>query len=151
VPVANMFLMDRMAIEPLVIQDVQLVNVVLLAEEAALYPKNVATNFRQGDYRHSLDFPQHVHQNNTTRLTWYVRPYNGSAVPEENKVQILVDGIPHAVRVDLDAEGAYHWYMRPMRSGNLTAEFAVSGSVIGRLTIPVEPPRDEKSSNAAPG
>jgi len=128
---------DRTAVVPCTIARARVSQSVLAPEVASRYPLKVAQNHREGDFRHSLEWPRDLRAGVERDLTWYVRPYNGSAPPEASRVTIEVDGRTHAPQGDREAEGAFHWRFAPSAPGTHEAVFRVDGRAVGRLAIEV--------------
>ncbi|MHB8633251.1 MAG: peptidylprolyl isomerase [Thermoplasmatota archaeon] len=126
---------DRMATPPIRITAAR-VTTVNLSEAAALaLPLQVAHDVRVGDYRHSLEWPATLRAGSAADLTWYVRPYNGSALP--GPLQISVDGATLETAPDGDAPGAYHFSWTPSRPGTHLLTASAGERILARLTVTV--------------
>lgn len=127
VPAANLLLTDRTAINPVKILRADLVRLDLPHEASARYPLRVALNEREGNFRHSLEWPADLRAGAQARLVWYVRPYEEEAVPDPGRVLVEVDGQRRPVLGDPDAGGVYAWTWTPSTSGVHSATFLEDG------------------------
>lgn len=128
---------DRMAIDAVAIQGVDLDEVTLSGDVAAGYPLAVAENVRVGDFRHSLEWPRNLSPANESELTWYVRAYNGTALPSPGDLSIIVDNASIPVAEEPGVPGALRWRWTPPRGGDFEARLIRADLTIATLTVPV--------------
>jgi cyclophilin family peptidyl-prolyl cis-trans isomerase len=127
---------DRMAIQAPTIRSAQLVQVELSAQRAAQLPMRVAQNVRDGDFRHSLEWPADLQPGRESDLTWYVRAYNGTSPPAASELALAVDGATRAVHGE-EFGGIYHWAWTPSRAGAFDATLLRNGTAWATLRVTV--------------
>lgn len=140
IPVAGGQFMDRMAIDATAITGTQLVSLEYSPGQAAQFPFVVAKNHREGDYRHSLDWPRSIAPGQPSNLTWYIRPYNGTTVPAADDARIRIGDESLPVRGEAGVPGIYHWTWSPPRAGEHNATFVVASNTLATLRLLVLPP-----------
>jgi peptidylprolyl isomerase len=127
---------DRMAVVPVRITATHALKVSLPASEAARLPLQVAKNLRAGDLRHSLEFPADLHAGAPSRLTWYVRPYNGAAVPATG-LSVQDGGGNATIMVAPAQPGIYPFDWTPTSAGDHTLALLQGGTTLARLHVEV--------------
>jgi hypothetical protein len=83
---------DRMAVQPPRILAATNEAQLLERAVAAGLPARVGLNVRDGDLRHSLEWPADLAPGRASELTWYLRPYNDTAAPEPSGLALRVAG-----------------------------------------------------------
>lgn len=131
---------DRAPVAPPLILSATLTDVVLDGRVAAQLPREVARNVRTGDFRHSLEWPHDLAAGHESRLTWYIRPYNGTASPDPARLALSVEGEPVALtpEVGLPEVLAFRW--TPPSAGEHPATLALDGKPLATLAIRVQVP-----------
>lgn len=123
---------DRLAVVPTLIRAVTPTRV---TPAAGLYPLQVAQNVRSGDYRHSLEWPRCLVPGQAADLTWYIRPYNGTAPPDAGRVRIEVDGQPAAVQGEAETPGVYHVTWTVAARGTHAVRLLYDGKALATLSL----------------
>ena len=123
---------DRMAADPVAIRSAQLVRVEV---PGGVYPLQVAQNLRAGDYRHSLEWPHVMRPDATADLTWFVRPYNGTAVPAPRDVQVRIGGELLPVLGEATADGVYRFRWTPTDLDERDATLVANGADLATLRL----------------
>lgn len=136
-PPLSDFFTDRQPVRAPVIRSASLVTVTLSPREAAMLPLEVALNARVGDYRHSLEWPRSIAAGATWDLTWFVRPFNGTAPPRAGEVTVQVGGASLPVTEVLEAPGAFRFSWRPPASGDWNATLVRDGEPMATLAVRV--------------
>lgn len=123
---------DRMAADPVAIRSADLVRVQV---PGGVYPMQVAQNVRAGDYRHSLEWPRVLRPDVTTDLAWYVRPYNGTAVPAPRDVQVRIAGELLPVLGEATADGVYRFRWTPTDLAERDVTLVAHGADLATLRL----------------
>jgi peptidylprolyl isomerase len=130
-------ILDQMALVPVRILGATVTTLTLGDSQAAKYPYQAAKNARVGDWRHSLEWPNDLRVGQESLLTWYVRPYNGTALPNEDRLQVRF--IDAAINVDDDpvAPGKYVVPWTPTTAGVQPAMLVRDRDVYAVLNLTV--------------
>jgi peptidylprolyl isomerase len=127
---------DRMAVVPVRITATHSIKVSLPAALVAQLPLQVAKNVRAGDLRHSLEFPADLHPGATSRLTWYIRGYNGAAAPTAN-LAVQDNATATSMPISPMGTGIYPFDWMPATAGEHVLSFVEGGTVLARLRVQV--------------
>ena len=136
---------DRRAVEPVRIQGAELVEVRLPIAQAARLPMVVGPSVREGDYRYTLEWPADLAAGSEHALTWYVRPFNGSASLEPGTLRAKVEGPGGEAWVPLEPHPAWQdllgWRWVPAEPGAYRASLLQGGRALAvvDLEVPAEP------------
>jgi cyclophilin family peptidyl-prolyl cis-trans isomerase len=135
---------DRLALDPVDISAAELVNVTLPAPRAAQLPPRVGLNVREGDLRHSLEWPADLAPARASELVWYLRPYNGTAAPSAAQLALRITGPGGEDAPALRPDGAYPEVLRftwtPRAAGPHEATLSQAGRALATIVVEVPAP-----------
>lgn len=124
-PQVNAIVNDRTALDPVRITAAEAVQVTLTPAQAATMPPRVGQNVRVGDLRHSLEWPADLAPGRPSTLTWCIRPYNGTTLPDPSGLRIAVTGPGGMVTLPVTPHPQYpdilRWTWAPAAAGDYDA------------------------------